>query len=90
MGGLKIADDDRKEVIEIMRDAAGEMADRFELLRLSHRLFGGRSTVYLLVEPLGSPTHAFAKHKGSIKKREQSDRFLGYTSDVRADKPVAS
>jgi membrane protein len=34
-------------------------------------------------------THAFAKHKGSIKKREQSDRsFPDHPGGVRADKPV--
>jgi Predicted membrane protein len=34
-------------------------------------------------------THAFAKHKGSIKKREQSDRsFPDHPGSVRADKPV--
>ena len=34
-------------------------------------------------------THAFAKHKGSIKTREQSDRsFPDHPGGVRADKPV--
>ena len=31
---VAVADDDRQQVVEIVRDAAGETADRFELLRL--------------------------------------------------------
>ena len=38
---LDIARDDREQIVEIMRDAAGELADRLHLLRLAHPLLAG-------------------------------------------------
>ena len=38
---LEIADDDGQEIVEVMSHPAGEMADRFEPLRLPERFFGG-------------------------------------------------
>ena len=35
------ADDDSEHIVEIMRDAAGQLADRFHLLRLAKLLLGG-------------------------------------------------
>ena len=38
---FEIADDDGQQVVEVVRDAAGELADAFHLLRLPQPLFGG-------------------------------------------------
>jgi len=35
---FRVADDDGQEIVEIVRDAAGELADHLHLLRL-HKLF---------------------------------------------------
>ena len=39
--GLKIADDDHQEIVEVVGDASGELADGFHLLRLPRALVGG-------------------------------------------------
>ncbi len=46
------ADDAGQQIVEIVRDAAGELADRFHLLRLTQRLFRfGQS--FLIAQALG-------------------------------------
>ena len=35
---LDVAEDDREDVVEVVRDAAGQLADRFHLLRAEQRL----------------------------------------------------
>ena len=40
-GEIEAADDDREHVVEIVRDAAGELADRLHLLDLAELGFGG-------------------------------------------------
>ena len=37
---VDIAEDDGEHVVEVVRDAAGQPADRFHLLRLAQRLLG--------------------------------------------------
>ena len=37
---LHAADDDREQIVEVVRDAAGELADRLQLLRVPQHLFG--------------------------------------------------
>ena len=37
---VEIADDDGEQIVEVVRDAAGEAADRFHLLRLAQRVLG--------------------------------------------------
>ena len=37
---FNIADDDGQQIVEIVRDSAGEMTDGIEFLRLAQRLFG--------------------------------------------------
>ncbi len=36
---LKAGDDHHKKVVEVVRDPAGELANRFHLLRLAQRVF---------------------------------------------------
>ncbi len=38
---FEIADDDRKQIVEVMRNATGELADAFHFLRLTQPLLGG-------------------------------------------------
>ena len=37
---IEVADDRGQQIVEVVRDAAGEAADRFHLLRLAQRLLG--------------------------------------------------
>ena len=39
-GGIDIAGDDGQQIVEIVGDAAGQLADRLHLLRLAKRFFG--------------------------------------------------
>ena len=39
-GDIETADHDRQHIVEVVRDAAGELADRFHLLALPQRFFG--------------------------------------------------
>src|SRR5437763_16095635 len=48
---LDIADNDSEKVVEIMRDAAGELTERFHLVRLPERLFRSRALMDLGAEP---------------------------------------
>ena len=38
--GVDVARDDGQKIVEVVRDAAGQLADRLHLLRLPKRLFG--------------------------------------------------
>ena len=42
---FEIADDDREEIVEVVRDAAGQLADAFHLLRLAERSSAARRSV---------------------------------------------
>ena len=43
---IEAADDDGQHVVEVVRDAAGELADRLHLLGLAQRLFGVRPPLH--------------------------------------------
>ena len=49
---IEIADDDQEEIIEIVRDPAGQLADCFELLRLNQSLFHRAALHHGLLERL--------------------------------------
>ena len=57
--GFQIADDDRQQVVEVVRDAAGQVADALHLLRLPQRLFG--LTTRREFDRLGSDAHQRAR-----------------------------
>ncbi len=40
LGDFEIADDDGQQIVEVMGDTAGEMADRFHLLRMAQHVLG--------------------------------------------------
>ena len=48
------AADDHQQVVEIVRDAAGQLTNGLEPLRLPQRNFRGLAAIGLLVEPLGA------------------------------------
>ena len=52
LGKVDPADDDREHIVEIVRDAAGELADRLHLLRLAQLLLGGGALGRLGAQPL--------------------------------------
>ena len=55
---LRIAEDDRQEVVEVMGDAAGELADRFHLLRVAQLLLGGLALAGVADRPDENPAAA--------------------------------
>ena len=55
--GFKVADDDGEQIVEIMGDAAGEMADGVELLRLPQCFLGEGAAVDLRIKALGPAQH---------------------------------
>jgi hypothetical protein len=50
--GFEVADDDRQQIVEVVRDASGQVADGVEFLRLAQRFLGGGATIDLGVKPL--------------------------------------
>ena len=52
---LHAATDDHQQIVEVMRDAAGQLADRFEPLRLAQCAFGRLAAVGFVVKTLGAP-----------------------------------
>ena len=49
-GEVERADHDRQHIVEIVGDAAGELADRFDLLHLAHLALGRAAALRLLVQ----------------------------------------
>ena len=50
-GEIEAADDDREHIVEIVGDAAGQLADRLHLLDLAQLRLGGGALGRLLLEP---------------------------------------
>ena len=55
---IEAADDDGEHVVEVVRDAAGELSDRLHLLRLAQGLFRRRTPLHLGSEFLRALLHA--------------------------------
>ena len=66
-GDADIADDDGQQVVEVVRDAAGQLADRLHLLRLPQRLLGAFAPLAFVVELARTP-------HGQEYQRQQNDR----------------
>ena len=49
------AADDHQQIVEVVGDAAGQLADRFEPLRLAQRAFRRLAAIGLLIEPPRAP-----------------------------------
>ena len=70
---IEIADDRGEQVVEVVRDAAGEAADRFHLLRLAQRFLGRLAPRDLLAQHLvgrGLAPRARERHDA---ERDQPD-----------------
>ena len=66
--GFEVADDDRQQIVEVVRDAAGQVADGVEFLRLAQRFLGGGAAIDLGVKPLRAEQHG-----KQAEKQEQGD-----------------
>ena len=72
---FRVADDGGEEVVEIVRHAAGEVADRFHLLRLPQlsslfqRFFGGAALVHFAEEIVALRKEFFhgARHLAELR-----------------------
>ena len=83
---FRVADDHREQVVEVVRDAAGEAADRFELLRLMELRFEARVLLFhalAIFELLAQLTVGFVELRGAfgdeaseaaVARRDQPDR----------------
>lgn len=49
---VEVAPNDGQQIVEVMSDAAGELANRFKLLRLPERVFGLMPELRLGFQPL--------------------------------------
>ena len=82
---FRVADDHRQQIVEVVRDAAGEAADRFELLRLMELRFEARVLGFHalpILELLAQLTVGFVELRGAfgdeaseaaLARRDQAD-----------------
>ena len=81
LSGLQITDDDGQQIIEIMGDAAGKLADGFELLRLAKSFFGRRASVDLCIEMAGSPQNCKQRQEKYQCYRDAVDQMRRHRPD---------
>ena len=99
-GGIDIADDDGQQIVEIVGDAAGELADRLHLLRLAQRFFrllaigdrGGDPLLQRCIELAQRLLGAAALADLALRRLEQAgvvdrDRRLAGNADEQAFVP---
>ncbi len=101
---FRVADDHRQQIVEVVRDAAGEAADRFELLRLMELRFEARVLGFHalpILELLAQLTVGFVELRGpfgdeaseaALARRDQADDGADARSGRRgrrARKPVS-
>ena len=75
---FEIADDDGQQIVEVVRDAAGELADRFQLLRLAQGAFGGRTAVDLGIKRLGAPQDRKQGHQQQQRRRDAENEVRAH------------
>ena len=80
--GVEVADDDGQQVVEIVRDAAGELADGLHLLRLAQRFLGRAVTLYLGFEFVRPPTQALDE---MARRAFEKDRQTGSQEQAQGD-----
>lgn len=59
---VQVAGDDLQQVIEVVGHAAGEAADGFEFLRLAQLVFGSRTRLHFVGDPLFQVVRQFLAH----------------------------
>ena len=77
---VEVADDDGEQVVEVVRHAAGQLADRLHLLRLPQRLLGELAPRHLGVEGLRAP-------QGQQHQREQKESRRRAEEQVGRERP---
>ena len=73
LDGVEIAEDDRQQVVEVVRDAAGELADGFELLRLAQGLLGLASQLRLGLQPPDVVQHRAQRQQSEDHRGEKAE-----------------
>ena len=75
LGDAEIADDDGEQIVEVVRDAAGQLADGFHLLRLPQRLLGQFAPLGFGVEVLRAPQRQEHEHEQQHRRRDAEDEM---------------
>lgn len=75
---LQIAEDDRQQIVEIVRDAAGQLPERFHLLRLPQAGFGGFPRLGLGIEFAGSLHRQQDQRDEQRGRRDSEDQMPGH------------
>ena len=78
---LEVTDDDREKIVEIVRDAAGEMADRFHLHGLPQRFLGSHTTVDLFIQMLRPAQDREQGQEKNERRRDTENQMGGHTGD---------
>ena len=95
---LQGADDDREHIVEIVRDAAGQLPDRLQLLHLTHLGFRLLAPAYFLQHPLMRGARFVARaaqfrhgvaHRGDKQRSSAEQQQTGHEND-EAQAPVAA
>ena len=86
-GEIEAADDDREHVVEIVGDAAGELADRLHLLDLAELRLGGGALGRLGLEPLVGVAE-LARCAPAPPARARSARRASLSASRRALEPL--
>ena len=82
---LHAAADDHQQIVEIVRDAAGQLADRLQPLRLAQRTFRQLAAVGLVVKPLGAPQRQRKTEKQERRRRQAEDQMAAHVVQPIAD-----
>ena len=82
---VDIAEDDGEHVVEVVRDAARQPADRFHLLRLTQRLLGRFAPAHLLLQPLGAAQRDEAEADQRERRRQAEDQMACHGEHPGAD-----
>ena len=78
---LHAAADDHQEIVEVVRDAAGQLADRFQPLRLAQRAFRRLAPVGFVIEPIGSPQRQPKAAKQERGRRQAEDQMTAHVHE---------
>ena len=78
---LEIADDDGKQVVEVVRHAAGELADGVHLLRLPQRILRLGAPIHLLMQRFRPPQHDAERDEENERSGHAEDEMRRHGTD---------
>jgi len=78
---LDAAADDHQQIVEVVRDAAGQLADRFQPLRLAQRAFRRLAAVGLVVKPLRAPQRQPEADEQKSRGRQPKDQMAHHITE---------